>query len=84
MIDYSQSKVPYEGYICFRCNVKGHFVKDCPKNNDRNFDPSRFKGVPKNQQWRVAIVNPEIFKDTMHKTMKSLVKQNNLYMEEKD
>jgi len=44
----NQGKVPYEGYTCKRCGIKGHFINDCPKNNDRNYDPSRSKGVPKN------------------------------------
>jgi len=76
---HQQSKIPYESYTCKRCGIKGHYIVDCPKNNDRNFDPSRFKGVPKNQQWRVSIVNKEMFMATMDKTMKSLIKQNNIF-----
>ncbi|KAF8327187.1 DWNN domain-containing protein [Cantharellus anzutake] len=26
------------GYICHRCNKKGHWIHDCPTNDDRDFD----------------------------------------------
>lgn len=76
---YQQNKVPAEGYVCNRCGIAGHYIADCPKNNDKNYDPSKFKGVPRNQQWRVATVNPEQFRLNQDKRMRSLVKQINLY-----
>lgn len=57
-------------------------MRDCPTNNDKNLDPSKSKGIPRTQLWRVAIANPELFKTTMPKTMQSLVKQSNLYLPE--
>ena len=42
-------RVPWDDYVCVRCGIPGHFVRDCPTNNDRNFDPSRFKGVPRHE-----------------------------------
>jgi protein MPE1 len=42
---------PPTGYICFRCGTKGHWIHDCPTNNDRDFDNKpRYKrttGIPK-------------------------------------
>jgi protein MPE1 len=42
---------PPIGYICFRCGTKGHWIHDCPTNNDRDFDNKpRYKrttGIPK-------------------------------------
>lgn len=42
---------PPIGYICFRCGTKGHWIHDCPTNEDRDFDNKpRFKrttGIPK-------------------------------------
>ena len=77
-----EKKTPHEGYVCNRCHVPGHFIHDCPKNNDPNYDPSRYKGVPKSLVWRNANACPEWFMNDMQKVMQSLVKQKNLYMSE--
>ncbi len=42
--------VPPDTYVCYRCNKKGHYIQNCPTNNDRAFDQLRTKvpaGVPK-------------------------------------
>ena len=70
---------PPDTYVCNRCGVPGHYIHDCPKNNDKNYDPSKFKGVPKNQQWQVATANPEQFRANMDKTMRSLVESVSIY-----
>lgn len=47
----THDRPPPIGYICFRCGQKGHWIYDCPTNDDREFDNKpRFKrttGIPK-------------------------------------
>lgn len=47
----AHDRPPPIGYICFRCGQKGHWIYDCPTNEDRDFDNKpRFKrttGIPK-------------------------------------
>ncbi|KAK9474074.1 DWNN domain-containing protein [Dipodascopsis tothii] len=38
------------GYICYRCGQKGHWIQNCPTNNDPNWEGRRVKrttGIPK-------------------------------------
>lgn len=42
--------LPPPGYICYRCGAKDHWIKNCPTNNDPNFEGKRIKrttGIPK-------------------------------------
>ncbi|KDQ61733.1 hypothetical protein JAAARDRAFT_31201 [Jaapia argillacea MUCL 33604] len=38
-------------YVCYRCGQKGHWIQDCPTNNDRDFDNKprikRSTGIPR-------------------------------------
>ncbi|KAI9675617.1 MAG: hypothetical protein M1817_000983 [Caeruleum heppii] len=42
---------PPSGYICYRCGEKGHWIQECPTNNDPEFDNrprvKRTTGIPK-------------------------------------
>ncbi|PWN45273.1 DWNN-domain-containing protein [Ceraceosorus guamensis] len=50
---------PPIGYICFRCGTKGHWIHDCPTNNDREWDNKpRFKrttGIPRSMLRKVEV-----------------------------
>ncbi|KZW00025.1 DWNN-domain-containing protein [Exidia glandulosa HHB12029] len=39
------------GYVCYRCGQKGHWIQDCPTNNDREYDNrpriKRTTGIPR-------------------------------------
>ncbi|CAN0534275.1 unnamed protein product, partial [Ectocarpus sp. 8 AP-2014] len=32
-------------YVCRRCFKPGHFIQDCPTNNDSSYDNTRLKRV---------------------------------------
>lgn len=41
---------PPPGYMCYRCSGRGHWIKNCPTNNNPNFEGRRIKrttGIPK-------------------------------------
>ncbi|CCK68376.1 cleavage polyadenylation factor subunit MPE1 KNAG_0A07230 [Huiozyma naganishii CBS 8797] len=41
---------PPPGYMCYRCGAKDHWIKNCPTNNDPNFEGKRIRrttGIPK-------------------------------------
>ncbi|KAF2640132.1 DWNN-domain-containing protein [Massarina eburnea CBS 473.64] len=42
---------PPPGYVCRLCKVKGHWIQECPTNNDPNFKPppetKRTTGIPR-------------------------------------
>lgn len=58
---------PPTGYICFRCGTKGHWIHDCPTNNDRDFDNKpRFKrttGIPKSMLKTIEAPTDEMRRD---------------------
>ncbi|EMG48303.1 MPE1 Protein MPE1 [Candida maltosa Xu316] len=46
----TQSDQPPPGYICYRCGKKDHWIKNCPTNNDPNFEGKkimRTTGIPR-------------------------------------
>ncbi|PBP16446.1 DWNN domain-containing protein [Diplocarpon rosae] len=42
---------PPPGYVCYRCGEKGHWIKECPTNDDPNFENKprikRTTGIPR-------------------------------------
>ncbi|KAK6203514.1 DWNN domain-containing protein [Scheffersomyces amazonensis] len=45
-----QEDAPPPGYICYRCGKKDHWIKNCPTNNDPNFEGKkilRTTGIPR-------------------------------------
>lgn len=56
---------PPPGYVCYRCNMKGHWIQVCPTNEDPNFDNKpkvkRTTGIPrsflKTVEKPVAVIN---------------------------
>ncbi|KAK9468588.1 DWNN domain-containing protein [Lipomyces arxii] len=41
---------PPPTYVCYRCGLKGHWIQNCPTNNDPNWEHRRIKrttGIPK-------------------------------------
>lgn len=41
---------PPAGYMCYRCGSRNHWIRNCPTNNDPNFEGKRIKrttGIPK-------------------------------------
>ncbi len=34
-------------YVCNRCQVKGHHIRDCPHNGNAVYAPYSGKGIPK-------------------------------------
>ncbi|KAH8093273.1 DWNN domain-containing protein [Cristinia sonorae] len=47
-------------YVCYRCGQKGHWIQDCPTNNDRDYDNrpriKRTTGIPRS--FLKAVDNP--------------------------
>ncbi|KIP03005.1 hypothetical protein PHLGIDRAFT_78264 [Phlebiopsis gigantea 11061_1 CR5-6] len=47
-------------YVCYRCGQKGHWIQDCPTNNDRDYDNrpriKRTTGIPRS--FLKAVENP--------------------------
>ena len=63
---------PPPGYVCYRCGEKGHWIKECPTNDDPTFDGrpriKRTTGIPKSflktVEKPIATVNDGTFEDS--------------------
>ena len=48
-----------QGYICYRCGQKGHWIQACPTNGDENFENrkriKRTTGIPRSQLQKVEV-----------------------------
>lgn len=64
------------GYVCHRCNQKGHLISDCPTNGNPEFDIIRQpKGIPKN------IKMEDLSEQVEDKFIKSLVNDEITYLD---
>ncbi|TFK29708.1 DWNN-domain-containing protein [Coprinopsis marcescibilis] len=59
-MSHTQDRPLPPSYVCYRCGQKGHWIQDCPTNNDREFDNrpriKRTTGIPRSML--KAIENP--------------------------
>jgi hypothetical protein len=39
-------------YVCNRCQIKGHHIRDCPHNGNAVYAPYNGKGIPKVQRYK--------------------------------
>ena len=65
-------------FLCERCKVPGHYIRDCPRNGDPLYNPSQRKGIPTTHLWR-SIITPEEFQKARGLVHKSLMKQKEIY-----
>ncbi|KXN87414.1 hypothetical protein AN958_08845 [Leucoagaricus sp. SymC.cos] len=56
-------------YVCYRCGKKGHWIQDCPTNNDREYDHKprikRTTGIPRSMLKAVENPNGDIAQGVM-------------------
>jgi len=56
-------------YVCYRCGQKGHWIQDCPTNNDREYDNrpriKRTTGIPRSFLKAVESPNGQIGQGVM-------------------
>ncbi|KAI0953936.1 hypothetical protein AcV7_007324 [Taiwanofungus camphoratus] len=56
-------------YVCYRCGQKGHWIQDCPTNNDREYDNrpriKRTTGIPRSFLKAVETPNGQLSQGVM-------------------
>ncbi|PCH44317.1 DWNN-domain-containing protein [Wolfiporia cocos MD-104 SS10] len=56
-------------YVCYRCGQKGHWIQDCPTNNDRDYDNrpriKRTTGIPRSFLKAVETPNGQVGQGVM-------------------
>ena len=50
-----------DNYVCNRCRVKGHHIKNCPENGKNVFNPYQARGIPKSQQYLTFGIQSQLF-----------------------
>ena len=46
-----------ENYLCERCFKPGHYIANCPTNDDEYFDQSNKHGIPLTELWRILVAH---------------------------
>ena len=77
---YPAPEILPPGYICRRCHIGGHFIKDCPQNGNPAYDPHNAKGIPKAEIYKQHGINTLEFKQNHAKHFRALLKQKELYI----
>jgi hypothetical protein len=68
------------GYVCNRCKIPGHHIKDCPTNADESFDTYQGKGVPKEHLWKRDLgISAQEFLENKSQIFRKIVKEVGVY-----
>lgn len=49
------------GYVCNRCKIAGHHIRDCPENGNALYTPFQGRGVPKVHIYKQLGINSQEF-----------------------
>ena len=78
-IALTASELP-AGYVCKRCHLPGHHIRDCPTNSNSAYDPFDGKGVPKNELWkRDTGIAKQQFLESKPRIFRKIVKEAYVY-----
>ena len=65
-------------YICQRCGIPGHHIRDCKTNSDNYYDQVPNNGIPQSEIWN-TIISDKAFQLKRGQIIKSLLLQDEIY-----